>query len=414
MIRKIYFSNIFCVLVMVIMTGSLKNTPLQILNLNLELVIILTFYLLAFYYFFFEIKNSNLISKKYLFVLITLPFFYAIISYVKLSQPIFDSIRENYFHFGFLISIYLYYKIKNSTNTLIFFENSIVALGFFFALSKFIIIIIYGLDYTFYINSFDGSSQYITSVLKHYSPFVAWGGLILVSRFIIKGKIYGLIFGSILVLSPIIYSNSRTYIFSLLFLIFLFFLFSNLKSRARILIISILIISIIIFISFISLDFLDFINQKFDIFSALLLGLSSSNQDLSIAFRAIQIEQSISLIQNNYLFGLGFLTKSTLLGLNFTYFHFTDIGIYAILMYYGFFGLIIFSYPIYIFLKFIRRDIFYKNSLFAGSILYFVLKVISFIFNGVFITEISLIFMILAILLYSNEKVSNSNNISKL
>lgn len=404
-ISKSFFNQRVCELILIILTGTLNNTPLQLISIKLGILIVLLFIYLSIFYFSFNRFNK---LRIYILVLAVFPIFSAAQANKVFGQSILDGLLTHLNHFYFLIIIYLFYYFKYKKNPLLELEKSILLLGYISVIILTPLKIFFS-DYEIIISSFDGSTEYIYSVYSLSSAFIVWTGFIYLAKY--KNSNKSLVKALLFISYPILFYNARSYLIILIITLAIFIykeLDKHLRLKGALLLFGLF---NILFVSYlISPTIKTFFDDKSDLFADAINIIDSSKEveDISANVRALEVGIALPYIEEYYLFGTGVLNTSTKKEKLEEWFYPNDIGLIGVIFNYGLIGMAVFMYQFKLFNRRFKNVMIKKNNLLLGTSYYLLLYYISSIFSGSFVYGIGICFLLLGILIYGEIELKKN------
>ena len=404
-ISKSFFNQRVCELILIILTGTLNNTPLQLISIKLGILIVLLFIYLSIFYFRFNRFNK---LRIYILVLAVFPIFSAAQANKVFGQSILDGLLTHLNHFYFLIIIYLFYYFKYKKNPLLELEKSILLLGYISVIILTPLKIFFS-DYEIIISSFDGSTEYIYSVYSLSSAFIVWTGFIYLAKY--KNSNKSLVKALLFISYPILFYNARSYLIILIITLAIFIykeLDKHLRLKGALLLFGLF---NILFVSYlISPTIKTFFDDKSDLFADAINIIDSSKEveDISANVRALEVGIALPYIEEYYLFGTGVLNTSTKKENLEEWFFPNDIGLIGVIFNYGLIGMAVFMYQFKLFNRRFKNVMIKKNNLLLGTTYYLLLYYISSIFSGSFVYGIGICFLLLGILIYGEIELKKN------
>lgn len=404
-IPKIFFNQRVCELILIIMTGTLNNTPLQLISIKLGILVLLLFIYLSIFYYSFNKFNK---LQIYILVLAVFPIVSATQANKVFGQSILDGLLTNLNYFYFLIIVYLFYYFKYKKNPLLELEKSILLLGYISVIILTPLKIFFS-DYKITISSFDGSTEYIYTVYSLSSAFIVWTGFIYLAKY--KNSNKNLVTALLFIFYPILFYNGRSYLIILIITLTIFIykeLDKYLRLKGALLLFGFL---NILFISYlISPAIRTFFVNKSNLFADAINIVNSKNvEDISANVRLLEVGIALPYIEEYYLLGTGVLKASTKKIYLEEWFYSPDIGLIGVIFNYGLIGMAIFMYQFKLFNRQFKNAIIKKNNFLLGTSYYLLLYYISSIFSGSFIYGIGISLLLLGIIMFGKstiEKIS--------
>lgn len=418
--NKFIYNQRFAEFIIIIISGALYGTPLQLISISSGIFISLIFLTLFGHFIFFEKKSNSKgigISKNYLLLLLLIPLISAIKANVVFGQSILNGISSNLNFIMYLSIIYFYYYFKNKKNPILLLQKSIQILGWFSLLVLCFFKIIYP-EFSFTIPSFDGTTEYTYKMYSVSSPFIVWVGFIYLAKFKVTNKLIDIIFFLLFVSFPIIFFNARTFTLMLLLCLIIFFVKELRTSRKLKLIgINTIVIFAFIIIYGLSTSLNKFVDQKVDLFGDAFSATKGNNvDDFSANARVLQVGIALSYINDNLLLGSGVLRDSTKNDFLNEYFYPSDIGLIGVLFNFGIIGMLILMYQFNIFYNIFKDKTIRNDNFILGTTYYLLLQYFTSIFTGSFVYGIGLTFFLLGIIVYGKtlleRQINDSNSIS--